>query len=140
MSLPLADGGATEIGEPAGRWRPLVVYRGRRCPRCRTYLNTLEVLYGDWRRAGLDVLSASADPGDHASADIGEFGWTFPVAHSLSDDSMRELSLNVSDPLSAEETDRRFAEPGVFCVRPDGPLQIIAISNGRATGPVLPNC
>ena len=50
---------------------------------------------------------------------------------------MRQLGLNVSDPLSAEETDRRFAEPGVFCLRPDGALQIIAISNGPAARPDL---
>ena len=42
-----------------------------------------------------------------------------------------------ADPLSPQETDRRFAEPAVFCVRPDGIIQIACLSNGPAARPDL---
>ena len=39
--------------------------------------------------------------------------------------------------LTPDETDRRFAEPGVFCIRPDSTVQIAAISNGPSARPDL---
>jgi len=50
---------------------------------------------------------------------------------------MDTLGLYVTDPLSPEETDRRFAEPGVFGLRPDGSLILFSISNGPAARPDL---
>ncbi len=50
---------------------------------------------------------------------------------------MVQLGLYVSEPLTPDETDRRFAEPAVFCLRPDGTVQIAAISNGPSARPDL---
>ena len=36
-----------------------------------------------------------------------------------------------------DEADGIFAEPGVFVIRPDGSVQIVAISNGPAARPDL---
>ena len=71
------------------------------------------------------------------STDIEEFGWTFDVGYNLQEEQMRRMGLYISDPLSNNETDRRFAEPGVFCIKPDGTTQIVAISNGPAARPDL---
>ncbi|MEM9012833.1 MAG: redoxin domain-containing protein [Pseudomonadota bacterium] len=137
LSFPLVGGGDASIGGARDRWTLLVVYRGRHCPKCKTYLDKLEAMQAEWEAAGFDILTVSADPADRAEADVQEFGWTFPVAHSMAERDMRALGLYVSDPLSPEETDRRFAEPGIFCIRPDGRAQIVAISNGPAARPDL---
>ncbi|MCB1235390.1 MAG: thioredoxin peroxidase, partial [Verrucomicrobiae bacterium] len=56
-------------------------------------------------------------------------GLGFPVAYDLSIEEMRELGLYISDPRSAEETDRPFAEPATFAVNEEGLLHLIEISN-----------
>lgn len=50
---------------------------------------------------------------------------------------MNSLGVFVSEPLSPTKTDRRFAEPGTFVIRPDGSLLLISISNGPSARPDL---
>lgn len=130
-------GNPINIGEPLGRWMLLIVYRGKHCGRCKMYLNNLESMQQKWSDAGFDILAVSADPAIKVEQDIAEFGWTFPIACELQEEDMHRLGLYVSDPLTPDETDRRFAEPGVFCLRPDGTVQIAAISNGPSARPDL---
>jgi len=124
---------------PAGMngWRMLVVYRGAHCPLCKGYLKTLESLQGEYRSAGIAVAAVSADPEDRAKAEVAEEGWTFPVGYGLSRDDMQRLGLYISSPRSPQETDRDFAEPGVFAINPDGNLQIIDVSNAPFARPDL---
>jgi len=56
---------------------------------------------------------------------------------SIKPATMHALGLYVSDPLTPDATDRRFAEPAVFCLRPDGTVQIAAISNEPSARPDL---
>ncbi len=51
---------------------------------------------------------------------------------------MRELGVYISEPRSAQETDRPFAEPGLFVVNPEHHMQIIDVSNAPAARPALP--
>ncbi len=118
-------------------WRMLVVYRGKHCPLCKAYLDTLSGLLGEFEAAGVTVSAVSADPAEKARAEVGEQGWTFPVAHDLSIDDMRALGLYISDPRSPQETDRPFAEPGLFVINPLGQAQIIDISNAPFARPDL---
>jgi len=120
-----------------GKWGLLIVYRGKHCGRCKKYLNKLESMQSEWHKAGFDILAVSADTIDKAKSDVEEFGWTFDVTCELSEADMHKLGLYVSDPLTPDETDRRFAEPGVFCIRPDNTVQIAAISNGPSARPDL---
>jgi hypothetical protein len=48
-----------------------------------------------------------------------------------------DIGLYVSDPLSPEENDRRFAEPDGYGVRDDGTVRIAAMSNGPSARPDL---
>lgn len=127
-----ANGPPVDVGGPRGRWTLLVVYRGRHCGRCKRYLNALEAMRGEWEGAGFDIVAVSADTRAKARADVDEFGWTFPVCFGLDAHAMTALSLHVSEPLGPEEADRNFAEPATFCVRPDGRIQIMSVSNGPA--------
>ena len=118
-------------------WFLLVVYRGKHCGRCKKYLNNLEAMQSDWRELGFNMLVVSADSVENANSDKNEYGWTFDMACELSESDMQRLGLYISDPLTPEETDRRFAEPAVFCIRPDNTVQIAAISNGPSARPDL---
>ena len=50
---------------------------------------------------------------------------------------MRALGLYISDPRSAQETDRPFPEPGVFVINAEGNIQILDISNAPFARPDL---
>jgi len=129
-------GGETGTGDSAG-WRLLVVYRGRHCPLCKKYLKALDGLLEDFRALGVAVNAVSADPKEKAEADVAEFGWRFPVGYDLSIPQMAALGLYVSAPRSPQETDRPFAEPGLFLINPAGQAQLIDISNAPFSRPDL---
>ena len=136
LDLPRVGGGTVTLGGESERWTMLFVYRGTHCPRCKRFLNKLNAVLDDWTET-LDVVVTSADPEDRARADQTEHGWNFTLCHSLTEDQMHSLGVYVSDPLSPEETDHRFAEPGAFGIRPDGSLMLVDISNGPAARPDL---
>ncbi len=137
LYVPKLGGGDAVIGGVRNEWSLVVVYRGKHCPRCKRYLNNLNEMRQKWIDAGFDILVVSADPVAKAQADKDAFGWAFDLGYDLSEEQMAALGLYVSDPLSEAETDRRFAEPGVFVFRPDGSLLLISISNGPSARPDL---
>lgn len=137
MSFPMLGGGNLTVGGERENWTLLVVYRGKHCPRCKKYLNILDSMRDQWHEAGFDIAVVSADPLEKAQADKEEFGWKFDLGYDLTEKQMEAIGLYVTDPLSPSETDRRFAEPGTFVIRPDGSLLLIAISNGPSARPEL---
>ncbi|MGB5556840.1 MAG: redoxin domain-containing protein [Paracoccaceae bacterium] len=137
LSFAKLGGGTVTVGGPRENWTLLVVYRGKHCPRCKKYLNILNDMREAWAAAGFDIAVVSADPQDKAKADQDEFGWGFDLGYGLTESQMDTLGLYVTEPLSPSETDRRFAEPGTFVIRPDGSLLMIAISNGPSARPEL---
>ena len=136
LSFATTAGPHVDVGKLAG-WRLLVVYRGKHCPLCKTYLKTLDGLRDDAKADGVEVLAVSADPKEKADADAAEFGWRFPVGYGLTLTQMRSLGLYISEPRSPQETDRPFAEPGLFVVNPENRVQIIDISNAPFARPDL---
>lgn len=137
MTFSTVGGGEVSVGGARDRWTLFVVYRGKHCGRCKPYLTKLEGMKSAWEEAGFDIVTVSADPLEKAQADVDEYGWTFPVGYGLTEDQMRSLGLYISAPLSAGETDRNFAEPGVYCVRPDGTVLLVSVSNGPSARPDL---
>lgn len=137
MSFSRIGGGDLTIGGVRENWTLLVVYRGRHCPRCKKYLGILDGMRAQWTEAGFDIAVVSADPMEKAEADRKEFGWSFDLGFGLTEAQMAVLGLYVTEPLSSAETDRRFAEPGTFVIRPDGSLLLVAISNGPSARPEL---
>jgi peroxiredoxin len=137
LSFPTLSGGQTTVGGTKENWTLLTVYRGKHCPRCKKYLNILSDMRDQWQEAGFDVAVVSADPIEKAQADQAEFNWSFDLGYGLTEDQMGLLGLYVTDPLTPTETDRRFAEPGTFVIRPDGSILLISISNGPSARPEL---
>lgn len=125
--------------EPAAQsgWRVLIVYRGKHCPLCKRYLDTLNGMLDNFRAANIAVATVSADSKEQAAPQVEACGWNFPVGYGLSVEEMRQLGLYVSDPRSPQETDHRFAEPGVFVLNPQGQVQIVDISNAPFARPDL---
>lgn len=137
LVVPKLGGGDIILGGERENWSLIVVYRGKHCPRCKKYLNTLNDMRQAWADAGFEIMVVSADPVEKAQADLDAFGWDFDLGYDLSEDQMAALGLYVTEPLSDAETDRRFAEPGVFVIRPDGSVLLVAISNGPSARPDL---
>lgn len=133
---PMTSGGRLDIGAMPG-WRVLVVYRGKHCPRCKAYLDTLDGLLDQFRAANIGIAAVSADPEEKARASVAENGWHFPVAFGMTLEQMRTLGLYISEPRSAQETDRPFAEPGLFVVNPDNKAQVVDVSNASYSRPDL---
>lgn len=137
MSFPRVGGGEITIGGETENWTLLVVYRGKHCPRCKKYLNLLNAMRNDWSEAGFDIAVVSADSLEKAQADQAEFAWAFDLGYGLSEAQMAQLGVYVTEPLSPDEADQNFAEPGTFVLRPDGSQIIVAVSNGPAVRPDL---
>jgi peroxiredoxin len=136
VRVPKVGGGELELGSGEG-WQMLVVYRGKHCPICRTYLKTLDGLLDEFKAIGTTVMAVSADPKDKAETQTREEEWRFAVGYDLSPVQMRALGLYISQPRSPQETDRPFPEPGLFIVNPQGKAQIIDISNAPFARPDL---
>lgn len=130
-------GGTVNLGAPEGGhdWQLVVVYRGLHCPICKTYLATLDGLVSDFNELGVDVVAVSGDPEDKAQAMADEKELSLKLGYGLSVAQMQALGLYVSDPRSPQETDRPFAEPGLFVINDKGEIQILDISNAPFARP-----
>ena len=136
MTAEKVGGGQISIGSADG-WQIVFVYRGKHCPLCRKYLGELNGQLEEFSSLGAEVIAVSADTSEKAETEVAEEGWCFPVGYGLTVKQMHELGVYVSEPRSFEETDRPFAEPGLFVVNPDHKMQIIDISNAPAARPAL---
>jgi peroxiredoxin len=139
ISLPTVGGGTATLGGATGGWRAIVVYRGQHCPLCKKYLGGLQELAQDYADAGIELLLVSGDPEEKAEATKQDWGLAQTVAYDLSPEQMQTLGLYVSEPRNEQETDRPFAEPGLFVINPQGKLQIVDISNAPFARPDLAN-
>ncbi len=139
ITVSKLGGGELTLGARQGGqdWQLVVVYRGKHCPLCTSYLRELETLLPELHALGVGVVSVSADPETKATDQIALVQPSYPVGYDLSLEQMRELGLYVSDPRSADETDRPFAEPGIFVVNAEGQVQVTDISNAPFARPDL---
>ncbi|WP_299654204.1 peroxiredoxin-like family protein [uncultured Tateyamaria sp.] len=132
-------GGTLTLGAPQGGhdWQLVVVYRGLHCPLCKKYLAQLQELESQFNEAGVDVVAVSGDPQDKAQTMAEEKGLSIRLGHGMSVEQMKTLGLYVSDPRSPNETDRPFAEPGLFVVNGEGSIQMVDVSNAPFLRPDL---
>jgi peroxiredoxin len=140
ISVSTLDKGSVTLGQPdreRGDWQLIVVYRGKHCPICKTYLTELNGMLDSFAEIDVDVIAISADPLDKAKASVSDIGYNGTIGYDLSVVQMAEIGAFVSDPRSPEETDRPFAEPATFVVRDDGKLQIVDVSNAPFSRPDL---
>ncbi|WP_246040424.1 redoxin domain-containing protein [Roseovarius arcticus] len=140
ITVSTLDGAKADLGQPnaeRGDWQLVVVYRGKHCPICKTYLTELNGLLDDFAEIDVDVIAVSADPEDKATDSASDIGYSGTIGYDLSLAQMGQLGVYISDPRSPEETDRPFAEPATFVVRDDGKVQIVDVSNAPFSRPAL---
>ena len=139
ISVEKLTGGKLHLSTPSELydWRMVIVYRGKHCPICTNYLTTLNKLLPEFQAIGVDVVAVSADTVDKAQSQMEEITPSFDVGYGLTLEQMQKLGLYISNPRSAAETDRPFAEPALFVINAKGELQIIDISNAPFARPEL---
>ena len=139
LTVSALDGGEINLGIPAAPndWKLVIVYRGKHCPLCTKYLTQLNEITGKLAELKVDLVTVSADPQEKAEAQMADIKPNYKVAYGLNIEQMQSLGLYISDPRSLEETDRPFAEPGLFLINDKGTLQLIDISNAPFSRPDL---
>jgi peroxiredoxin len=140
LDVPTLQSGDVKPGQAnptRGDWQLVVVYRGKHCPICKSYLTELNGMLDDFAAIGVDVLALSADPREKAEASASDIGYAGTIGYGLTPAQMAMLGVYISEPRGPEETDRPFAEPATFVVRDDGVLQIVDISNAPFARPAL---
>ena len=140
MVVKKLGGGEFKLGVPqnGANWQMVVVYRGKHCPLCTKYLAKIHGMKEEFLSAGVDIVAVSADTKEKATLQAGEkLELTFDVGYDLSIDQMKELGVYISHPRSPQETDRPFAEPGLFIINEEGNLHVVDISNNPFLRPEL---
>ena len=140
INVKTLNGEEVILGVPknGATWQMVVVYRGKHCPLCTKYLAAIAEMKDAFLDAGVDIVAVSADTKEKAKEQAQDkLGLTFDVGYDLSIEQMQELGLYISNPRSPEETDRPFAEPGVFVVNEDFNLHVVDISNNPFVRPEL---
>lgn len=133
------DDVSTDISRPGegAEWRLIVVYRGRHCPLCTTYLNKLEAYLDRLAAIGVDLVAVSADSRAQLEEHRGRLEVSFPLYHGMGIEQMQALGLYISVPRSEKETDHPFPEPGLLVVNEEGNVHVVDISNNPFVRPEL---
>lgn len=128
LSVPTVGGGTWSLADSQPENFTLVVfYRGLHCPICRGYLAELDRLIGEFEQRGTKVVAISTDDQERAQTTRTEWKLAnLAIGYGMSIDKAREWGLYISSSRGKTSTGvvepDRFAEPGVFLVRPDGTL------------------
>ncbi len=130
-------GGGHVVPADESGWRLLVVYRGKHCPICRSYLGKINDLRDRIAERDVKLWAVSADPIERATEEATAEDWSINVLAGLSEDDMRTLGLFISSPRSPDETDRNFSEPAMFLIRPDGVVHSVDIASAPFYRPEL---
>ena len=128
LRVPTIANGNFDLAADAPDVFSLVVfYRGLHCPICAKYLIELGTFADEFAARGVKLIAVSSDLEERArqmAAKVSAGDLRFGYGLSLA--SAREWGLYISEgrgrtSIGIEEP-ARFAEPGVFLVRPDGTL------------------
>nr|WP_321223397.1 peroxiredoxin-like family protein [uncultured Psychroserpens sp.] len=104
----------------------VVFYRGKHCPVCKTYLETLQEHLSGYIDKGVNVIAISSDNEDVAKATYDD--WDIddvPLGYNFSIEEARKWSLYISEGIKDEP--KHFIEPGVFIIKPDQTLYASSI-------------
>jgi peroxiredoxin len=123
LQVQLLDGSTWRLrdAKPA-TFEMIVVYRGLRCPICKTYLGELEAKLPEFSERGVDVIAVSTDSRDRAQRAKTEWGLDkLRLGCELSIANARDWDLFISSAIREGEPPE-FSEPGLFLIKPDGTL------------------
>ena len=140
-SLPATgrDDADVDISKPTGGadWQMVVVYRGRHCPMCTKFLNSLAAFRQRLLDIGIDIAAVSGDSKEQLEDHLTRLDVNFPLFYGLTIEQMKDLGLYISVPRSEQETDHNFPEPGLFVINAEGQIQVVDLSNNPFARPDL---
>ncbi len=136
LEVDLVGGGQFVLAEAhPERFTLVVFYRGWHCPICRGYLAQLDRAVDEFAGLGVDVVAVSGDDTERAGRSVAEWHLEkLRVGYAQSITSMRAWGLFVSKGVKDPEPDL-FGEPGVFLVRADGTIYMVALNSMPAARP-----
>ena len=103
-----------------GRFLLMDFYRGRHCPRCHLHILDLKSKLPRFAERDVAVIAISMDSAARAAAAVTDWGLDgLVVGHGLAEADARALGLYLTDSINEREP-RRFSEPAMLLVRPDG--------------------
>ncbi len=136
LEVDLVGGGRFVLADSTPKNFTLVVfYRGLHCPISRGFLAQLDRALGELAGLGVEVVAVSGDDEDRANQSVVEWGIEhLRVGYGHSVSSMREWGLFVSKGIKDPEPDYS-GEPGVFLIKPDGTVFMVALNSMPAARP-----
>ncbi len=128
LTLPtLHEGNWSLMNEAPETFSIVVFYRGWHCPVCRRQLTEIEGLVDAFAEKGALITAVSVDSKDRAQQMFDEAGLDkLNMVYGLSLEQARQWGLFISTSRGLTsvgvEEPFKFAEPGMFFVRPDNTL------------------
>ncbi|MEM5564687.1 peroxiredoxin-like family protein [Psychroserpens sp. AS72] len=114
----------------------LVVYRGKHCPVCKTYLETIQKHIKDFTDKGVNVIAISSDTEAIAKATYDDWDIAdVPIGYNFPIEEARAWSLYISEGIKKEP--KHFIEPGLFIIRPDQTLYASSIQTMPFARPAI---
>ena len=132
LSVPTVDGKTFTLAEASPRnFMLIVAYRGLHCPACAGYLGGLNAHIDAFAERGVEVVAVSMDSHERAAAAREKWNLSdTPVGYDLPIETARAWGLAISTSRGTTsigiEEPKKFSEPGLFMVRPDGTLYLAA--------------
>ncbi|GMG81448.1 peroxiredoxin-like family protein [Paralimibaculum aggregatum] len=139
LSVPLLQGGTWTLAERRPeRFTIVVFYRGKHCPICRDYLQSIEAQIDDIAAAGINILAVSMDSAERARTAAEDWGISrLPLGFDMSEATAREWGLYISSQRPGSQEPARFSEPGTMVIRPDGTMFFMAVQSAPFTRPAI---
>jgi peroxiredoxin len=134
LEFDTVGGGRWSLAEQKPQNFTMVVfYRGLHCPICHRYTSELNGMIADYDKRGVATAIASTDARERAEEAKAKWGLPdLTVGYGVSIDKAREWGLYVSNgrgkTSAGIEEPARFAEPGIFLVKPDLTLYWSSVS------------
>ncbi|CDF79272.1 alkyl hydroperoxide reductase [Formosa agariphila KMM 3901] len=137
LTIDLVDGKTWTLSEQdPEHFTMIIVYRGKHCPVCKTYLKTLEKHMQDFKDKGVSVIAISANTKELATASVKEWDIpNVPVGYNFSIEEARTWGLFISEGIKDEP--KVFVEPGLYLIRPDRTLYASSIQTMPFARPSL---
>ncbi|MBR9846454.1 MAG: redoxin domain-containing protein [Algicola sp.] len=104
----------------------VVFYRGKHCPICKTYLQTIQKNMDAFKNKGINVIAISSDTEEKAKASYENWEVSdLPIGYNFPIEEAREWNLYISKGIKDEP--EQFIEPALFLIDPEQTLYASSI-------------
>ncbi|MGB3608618.1 MAG: peroxiredoxin-like family protein [Psychroserpens sp.] len=114
----------------------VVFYRGKHCPVCKTYLETIQKHINEFSDRGVNVIAISSDNEETSKSSYQDWEVSeLPIGFEFSIENAREWGLYISEGIKKEP--KHFIEPAVFLIKPDQTLYASSIQTMPFARPAI---